>query len=178
MLFRSMVLMFGVLSAGFAKPSLKSTPQKPVSFLNDVIPALTRAGCNQGACHGAAIGKGGFKLSLRGFAPEIDHLAIVHLAKGRRINLLAPEKSLFLQKPLLELPHIGGKALKKGTQEYTILLRWLLQGAPTPDPKDAHVVALQVTPAVQSLAVKANVQLRVDALFSDGSKREIGRAHV
>ena len=33
--------------------------EQPVSFLHDVIPALTKAGCNQGACHGAAAGKGG-----------------------------------------------------------------------------------------------------------------------
>src|SRR6185503_5368450 len=47
--------------------------QRPISFVNDVIPVLTRAGCNSGTCHGAAVGKNGFKLSLRGYAPELDH---------------------------------------------------------------------------------------------------------
>lgn len=172
-LYLVILLLVSTLESGFSAPKPNSMPQKPVSFLNDVIPVLTRAGCNQGICHGAAIGKGGFKLSLRGFAPEIDHLAIVHLAKGRRLNITSPEQSLFLKKPLLELPHMGGKVLQKGSTEYNILLRWILQGTPTADPKDAHVVALRVTPAVKSLSVKSNLQLRVEALFSDGSKRDV-----
>lgn len=160
-------------SPGFTSPTAKSTAQKPVSFVNDVIPVLTRAGCNQGICHGAAVGKNGFKLSLRGYAPEIDYLAMVHLAKGRRINTTAPEQSLLLRKPLLDIPHIGGKALQKGSAEYNILRRWLAQGASAPDPQDPYVVGLRVTPSMKSLPVKANLQIRVDALFSDGSKRDV-----
>lgn len=156
-----------------ASPNEKPIVQKPISFVNDVIPVLTRAGCNQGICHGAAVGKAGFKLSLRGYAPEIDYSAIVRLAKGRRINLAHPQQSIFLRKPLLSMPHIGGKALERGSTEYTILMRWLSAGAPPPDAQDAHVVSLRVTPPVQSLAPKANLQLRVDAVFSDGSTRNV-----
>lgn len=156
-----------------ASPTVKPVAQKPVSFINDVIPVLTRAGCNQGICHGAAAGKAGFKLSLRGYAPEIDYNAIVRLAKGRRINLAHPEQSMLLRKPLLETPHIGGKALERGSVEYSILMRWLSAGAPPPDAQDPHVTALRVTPPVQSLAPKANLQLRVDAVFSDGSARNV-----
>src|SRR5579859_6728059 len=96
-----------------------------ISFVNDVVPALTRAGCNQGACHGAAQGKNGFKLSLRGFAPDLDYLAITHQAWGRRVSLAQPAQSLLLRKPLLQIPHRGGMALRRGTPEYAILRRWL-----------------------------------------------------
>ena len=42
------------------------------SFNTDVMPLLTKAGCNQGACHGKGNGQNGFRLSLRGFAPDQD----------------------------------------------------------------------------------------------------------
>ncbi|HLK57236.1 MAG TPA: DUF1549 and DUF1553 domain-containing protein [Chthonomonadaceae bacterium] len=167
-------LMLGVLaSCSAGADSVKSPAQKPISFVNSVIPVLTRAGCNQGACHGAAAGKNGFKLSLRGFAPELDYVALTRQVRGRRIDLVEPEKSLILRKGLMELPHLGGKVLQKGTPEYDILLKWLTQGAPGPDPNDPHVTGIRVSQPVQSLAPKAQVQLHVQALFSDGSSRDV-----
>src|SRR5688572_22844304 len=71
----------------------------PISFLHDVLPVMSKAGCNQGSCHGAASGKGGFKLSLRGFAPELDYLAIRREEMGRRVDLAEPTQSLILRKP-------------------------------------------------------------------------------
>jgi hypothetical protein len=147
--------------------------QKPVSFVNDVIPALTRTGCNMGTCHGAAAGKNGFKLSLRGYAPEWDYLAITRQSRGRRINTTQPEQSLLLRKPLMEVAHIGGKVLRLGTPEYDVIARWLKEGAAPPDAKDPHVTALHVTPPVQSTSPGAKLQLHVQAIFSDGSKRDV-----
>ena len=46
------------------------------SFATRILPVLTKAGCNTGACHGAATGQGGFKLSLLGYDPDQDHEAI------------------------------------------------------------------------------------------------------
>lgn len=155
------------------KPTRKNAFSKSVSFVNEVIPVLTRSGCNSGTCHGAAAGKAGFKLSLRGYAPEMDYLAITRLSRGRRIDLAQPEKSLFLRKPLLDLSHLGGLAVKKGSIEQRILLSWLKQGAPPPNPNDPHVVALRVTPPEQSLAPKSISQLKVEALFSDGNSRDV-----
>ncbi len=161
------------LAAPHKADTRKPIVQKPVSFINDVVPILTRAGCNAGACHGAAAGKGGFKLSLRGYAPEIDFDAIARLGRGRRINLAVPEQSLVLRKPLLELPHRGGMAIQRGSVEYDILSRWLKQGAPAPDFRDAHVVGLRVTPSIQSLSPHANTQLHVEAQFSNGTHRDV-----
>src|SRR5205807_4869078 len=101
-----------IRAAGNARSS-DSHPISPVSFVNDVIPALTRAGCNAGTCHGAAAGKNGFKLSLRGYAPEMDYAAITRNLSGRRVNKITPEASLVLRKPLLDVPHMGGRVIQR-----------------------------------------------------------------
>ena len=69
------------------------------SFREDVIPLLTRAGCNMGACHGKLAGQNGFRLSLRGYAPEIDHRWLTREFAGRRVDTAQPAKSLLLLKP-------------------------------------------------------------------------------
>src|SRR5439155_11371458 len=86
----------------------------PPSFRNEVIPVLTKAGCNQGACHGAQLGKGGFKLSLLGYDPDSDYTAVVKQSEGRRVVLSEPEKSLVLEKPTMGVPHAGGKRFEPG----------------------------------------------------------------
>ncbi len=54
-------------------PVARADEAKAPSFLNDVVPILTRTGCNQGSCHGKNAGQNGFRLSLRGYAPENDY---------------------------------------------------------------------------------------------------------
>ncbi|MGE3808679.1 MAG: S-layer protein, partial [Gemmataceae bacterium] len=80
-------------------------------FETDVLPVLTKSGCNTGACHGAAIGRGGFRLSLLGYDPDLDYESIVHEYQGRRINMAKPERSLLLRKPTLQVEHEGGHKL-------------------------------------------------------------------
>ena len=77
-------------------PDSSSIPQ---SFRNDVLPVFAKVGCNSGACHGALAGKGGFKLSLRGYDPMADYVAIARQTRGRRIELSDPGRSLILAKP-------------------------------------------------------------------------------
>src|SRR3954451_4957207 len=79
-----------------------------VSFVRDVMPILNKAGCTQGTCHGAAKGKNGFKLSLRGYDPEFDYRALISDLSGRRFNRADPGRSLMLLKPTAQLPHGGG----------------------------------------------------------------------
>src|SRR5262245_57098330 len=69
-----------------------------ISFRNDVMAVLSKSGCNQGACHGNANGKNGFKLSLRGEDPSWDFAALTHDTFGRRVNRLNPASSLILLK--------------------------------------------------------------------------------
>src|SRR5688500_10011406 len=146
---------------------------RSLSFINDVIPVLTRAGCNQGACHGAAAGKNGFRLSLRGYAPELDYASITRGASGRRVDKTRPERSLLLRKPLLEVAHRGGPVLKRDSVEHRILSAWLAEGAPGPIPKEARLVSLQARPRSAALAPKAQHQIKVSARFSDGSSRDV-----
>src|SRR6476646_7561373 len=96
-----------LVAAFFVATSLHA--QTPPSFVNDVEPILTKLGCNQGACHGKASGQNGFRLSLRGYAPEWDYQYITREFAGRRINMAEPEASLLLKKPLGKTPHEGGK---------------------------------------------------------------------
>ena len=49
----------------------------PIDFKTEIVPLLSRLGCNAGGCHGKASGQNGFKLSLFGFDPAFDYDAIV-----------------------------------------------------------------------------------------------------
>src|SRR5881628_595134 len=101
-------------------PNIAHAADTP-SFRNHVIPLMTKIGCNSGACHGALAGKGGMKLSLRGYAPSVDHFVITRQAQGRRVDKLEPARSLILLKPTRALPHGGGQKLEAGTPDYQIL---------------------------------------------------------
>lgn len=146
---------------------------KLVSFRNDVEPLLTKLGCNQGACHGAQHGKGGFKLSLLGFESEFDHTAIVKTAEGRRVTPFAPEESLLLLKPTLTVSHGGGKRIERGSDDYKLIVRWLEQGATAPKANDPRIVELRVTPGSLSTKLGHEQRLSVTARFDDGSTREV-----
>src|SRR4051812_46521261 len=144
-----------------------------VSFRNEVVPALTKLGCNQGACHGSQHGKGGFKLSLLGFEPDPDHTAIVKSAEGRRVTPFAPEESLLLLKPTLAVAHGGGKRMEPDAPEAGLLRLWLEQGAPGPLKEDPSVVGVKVLPDRRLLEPDQAQQLVVVAAMSDGTERDV-----
>src|SRR5579871_3859633 len=145
-----------------------------VSFRNEVMAVLSKAGCNQGACHGNQNGKNGFKLSLRGQDPAFDLDVLRHGMFGRRVNPLRPEESLVLLKATATAPHEGGKRFTSDSPEYAILARWIAQGMPA-DPTTAPVLQrIEVSPREQVLFDPADrVQLRVTAFFSDGTRRDV-----
>jgi hypothetical protein len=147
----------------------------PPSFVNDVEPILTRLGCNSGACHGKLAGQNGFKLSLRGYAPEQDHIAITRDSRGRRIAKSRPRESLILAKPLMRVPHQGGHKLTAGSPEYRILLAWIAAGAPGPSGKEPKVEGIAVEPPSRVYAANATQSLKVTARYSDGTSRDITR---
>lgn len=147
--------------------------ERPVSFVREVVPVLTKTGCNQGACHGAQHGRGGFKLSLLGFDPAFDHAQIVQSAEGRRVVLSDPERSILLAKPALVMEHGGGERLKVHSREYDILRRWLEDGAPEPEAKPPVVSALEVWPARRVLVPGESQQLLVQAVWSDGQREDV-----
>ncbi len=144
-----------------------------VSFRNEIIPILTKLGCNQGACHGSQHGKGGFKLSLLGFEPESDYISIVKSAEQRRVTPFAPEESLILLKPTLAVAHGGGKRLDSGSDAYKLLALWLEQGAPGPRDDDPRVVDLKVYPLRRLMEAGQEQRFTVVATSSDGSERDV-----
>jgi hypothetical protein len=147
--------------------------ERTIEFTREIVPILTRAGCNQGACHGAALGRGGFRLSLRGFDPEFDHPQIVQSAEGRRVVLSDPERSILLQKPAGIMEHGGGERLKISSREYATLRTWLEDGAPAPTPKDPTVKRLEIWPPARVLVPGEQQQLLVRAIWSDGLSEDV-----
>ncbi|HWA97673.1 MAG TPA: DUF1549 domain-containing protein, partial [Pirellulales bacterium] len=147
-----------------------------VSFRNDVMAVLSKAGCNQGTCHGNQNGKNGFKLSLRGQDSKGDLDILRHEQFGRRVNLVEPAGSLLLAKAVATVPHGGGRRFAIGSEEYDVLLRWIAAGMP-PDPADLpRLTKLEVTPREQVLfAPHDRLSLRTTATFSDGSVRDVTR---
>ena len=145
------------------------------SFRNDVLPVMTKMGCNSGPCHGAAAGKNGFKLSLRGYDATTDYFTLTHQALARRTDRMEPAKSLILLKPTLAVSHGGGRRFDVGSPEYKVISGWIAQGMPAPEESDAKVTEIQVLPPEASLQAGAQQQLIVTAVFSDGHTADVTR---
>ena len=148
---------------------------RPISFRNDVEPILAKFGCNSGACHGALAGKGGFKLTLRGYDANVDYHAIARHARGRRIEIGAPARSLLLTKPTGAVRHKGGVRFDVDSPEYKIISNWIAAGAPAPRSDDVRVERIEVQPNQISLTIGATNQVRVLAHYSDSSQRDVTR---
>jgi hypothetical protein len=147
---------------------------EPLSFVRDIQPILTKAGCNAGACHAKAItGQRGFRLSVLGFEPEEDYEAIVKQGKGRRVFPPAPEESLLITKGAAIVPHTGGKHLEPGSEMYQTLVRWIAEGMPYTQPNEPVLNTIAVEPSRISLKPKTAQQLKVTARYSDGSRRDV-----
>ncbi len=147
---------------------------RPVSFKLDVMPVFLRSGCNSGACHGAARGKDGFRLSLFGFDPDGDHFRLTHEVNGRRINLAMPAESLLIDKATGKVPHTGGAKIKDNDEYYQTLMRWLEADAPADAATVATPTSLEVFPPSAVLDGKGERQrLVVRAKYSDGTDRDV-----
>jgi hypothetical protein len=145
---------------------------RPVDFRTDVIAALSRAGCNQGACHGSPQGKNGFRLSLRGFDPDVDIHMLTRAEGGRRVDKAHPENSLFLLKGTGRVPHQGGVLLKHDDPSYKVLRRWVAEGCRDGGP--SALARLEITP--EKLRLKSETptqQLAVRAHFQNGEVRDV-----
>ena len=145
------------------------------SFRNDVLPVMTKVGCNSGPCHGAAAGKNGFKLSLRGYDATTDYYTLTHQALARRTDRIEPAKSLILLKPTATVAHGGGRRFDVGSPEYLVMSGWIAQGMPAPVESDAKVTEIQVLPREASLQAGAQQQLIVTAVYSDGHTADVTR---
>jgi hypothetical protein len=154
---------------------VKFDEPSPVSFRNHVQSVLAKTGCNSGACHGAAAGKNGFKLSLRGYDADADWFMITRQARGRRIVPDDPARSMLMTKPTAAIPHKGGVRFEVGSPEYNTLVRWVAEGAPPPKADDARLEKLEMLPAKLVLKPGMKQRILVRAHFSDGHVEDVTR---
>jgi hypothetical protein len=150
-----------------------NVPKSSVKFLKDIAPILDKQGCSAGMCHGKFGGQGGLNLSLLTLNPASDHEPIVHHNRGRRINLLEPDQSLFYLKPTGQIPHEGGLRFDPNSDEGLTILRWIEAGAPFEE-DEPRLRKLEIEPSTFVLSdVGQTSQLKVLAYFSDGAVEDV-----
>jgi hypothetical protein len=159
---------------GWGPAAFAADSSTRVSFRHDVVPALTRAGCNAGACHGTPQGKNGFRLSLRGYDPALDLHTLTRDAQGRRLNRSEPDASLILLKATAQVPHEGGQRFARSDVLYRLLRQWVAQGADDDSATASALDRLEVIPRERVLKEPAaSQQLQALAHYRDGSVRDV-----
>ena len=148
---------------------------RKIDFGLEIVPLLSRYGCNAGGCHGKASGQNGFKLSLFGFDAKYDHEAIVSQARGRRVFPAAPEKSLLLAKASGQVPHGGGKRWDPESEAYRVVRDWIASGAPAASPDAPRIVRLKLESRERIFKPGESHTLKVEAEYSDGAIRDVSR---
>ncbi len=144
-------------------------------FANDIVPVLSRFGCNASGCHGKAEGQNGFKLSVFGFDPAADYIALTQESRGRRVLPAIPEQSLLLLKVSGGSPHGGGVRIPRGSDEYRLLREWIALGMPVGREDAPRVTSLRIEPTEKILAVRSTQALQVTAVYSDGHEVDVTR---
>jgi hypothetical protein len=152
------------------------TDKPPTSYRNEVIPVLTKGGCNAGSCHGAAAGKNGFGLTLFGYDAKVDHRTLTRDLFGRRIDLAAPERSLLLRKATAEVTHEGGKRIQPDSESLRTLHDWIADGAKDDGETASPLVGIEVFPPQAVLVGQGQpLQILVMANYADGTDRDVTR---
>ena len=167
------VAVVGVILAGGRAPAEAAETKSPASFQRDVLPVLTKFGCNVGGCHGKLAGQNGFKLSLRGYAPELDHESITQEVNGRRVDFAFPERSLLVQKASGGVMHEGGTRFRKDSRAWQTLVEWIAARAPAPLAEEPMPVDLEVTPGTSILELGGSLNLKVLAREADGRTADV-----
>ncbi|MGL5098012.1 MAG: DUF1549 and DUF1553 domain-containing protein, partial [Planctomycetia bacterium] len=141
-------------------------------FQRHVLPAMGRLGCNGRACHGSFQGQGGFRLSLFGYDFKTDHEALAAGEKPR-IDAKTPSNSLMVRKALDKEPHEGGQRFEEGSWEHRLFLRWIEEGARSPQSPVAFD-RLEVRPTEFVFTKPGEtVQLQVIAHWADGVTEDV-----
>lgn len=153
--------------------ALRAAEPPSISFENDVLPILTRAGCMNGSCHAKADGQNGFALSIFSFDPNSDYREIVHDARGRRIFPASPDHSLLLLKATNAVPHEGDKRFEKDSEFYKVLRQWIAEGAPRSIPDEAEPAGISIEPSELIFKRGESKNLKVTLTFSDGKTRDV-----
>ncbi|GIV26210.1 MAG: surface protein [Bacteroidia bacterium] len=168
----TLVVTFGSLTAR-ATVRVEAMTDQVIDFQRDVLPVLSKAGCNITGCHGSPRGKNGFRLSLFGAEPDEDAVALARDRYSRLVNPVEPEKSLYLLKATATIAHGGGKRLDKNTDEYRLLVEWIRSGAPLDRLVDVELERLSVFPEEFLCEAGQQQQILVTAHYSDGTVRDV-----
>lgn len=159
--------------------AMLAADSRPVNYVRDVAPILNKAGCTNGTCHGAAKGKNGFKLSLRGYDPQFDYEALLYDLGGRRFNRADPARSLMLAKPTQQVAHGGGLRFEINSDYYRTIYNWIAQGVPFGDFSKDSVARLEVDPKEILMSQPGQSgAVRVTAVYADGGTRDVTREAV
>jgi hypothetical protein len=165
-----------LLSSALLRAAEQAPEGSAPRFSIEIAALLSKSGCNAGACHGNATGKGGLKLSLRNQDALFDYKALVSEHTGRRVDSFDPDRSLLLAKPLMNTAHEGGQRFTTDSPEAALLRRWLAAGAPNDPPNTPRVKSIRVTPTDLILrAPEDKFQFKVTATFSDGTEQDVTR---
>jgi Protein of unknown function (DUF1553)/Protein of unknown function (DUF1549) len=159
--------------------TVDGAPAPAVGFVRDIEPILARSGCNQGTCHGSAKGKNGFKLSLRGYDPEVDYQALVNDLSGRRFNRVAVDESLMLLKATGDVPHEGRQAIRPGSRYHGLLRQWIAEGAAFEPVAVARATNITILPETVEIDLAGRrQQFLVIASYPDGTTRDVTREAI
>ncbi|MDG2124794.1 MAG: DUF1549 and DUF1553 domain-containing protein [Verrucomicrobiales bacterium] len=148
-------------------------PDRPLSFLNDILPILSKSGCNSSGCHSKPRGRNGYMLSVFSYDPLNDYHETVHELDGRRVSPAAPEQSLLLQKPTLTLPHEGGQRFTKDSPEYHTIARWIAAGMPYQLDDEPTLERVSISPSTISVSGDSTGEITTTAHFSNGTSRDV-----
>jgi WD40 repeat protein len=154
-----------------AEPAAQPAPSP--SFIRDVLPVLSKAGCNAGSCHAKPDGQNGFKLTVFSFDPKSDYRNIVQNARSRRVFPASPAESLILLKATDTIPHEGGERFAKDSDAYRTLDRWIRGGMIYRAEGEPDLQRLAVEPPDRLYHKGETQQLRVQAHYSDGTTRDV-----
>ncbi|HEY0456917.1 MAG TPA: DUF1549 domain-containing protein, partial [Verrucomicrobiae bacterium] len=164
---------FGGKTATVLVKAAHISEHTPPSYRQEILPLLTRSGCNAGACHGKMAGQNGFRLSLRGFAPEWDYDWLTGEVHSRRIDYAFPDESLLIQKPLGRVPHQGGVRFEEGSRYHKTLLDWIAARTPGINTNETDAVRLEILPGDRIMRPGESQQLLVRAFYPDGKSRDV-----
>ena len=152
------------------------TNDTPLHFQRDILPLLSKLGCNSGGCHGKPSGQNGFKLSVFGFDSQADYDAITKEARGRRVFPADPQRSLLLRKATGTTAHGGGQRMMADSADQRMLYTWIEAGTPWGQPQAPMLKDLLVQPKEITMQPMRSQQLLVTAIYSDGSHRDVTAA--
>ncbi len=165
---------YGDLSASVPVKVQNAGVNPSPSFRNDIEPAIMKAGCNTGACHGSAQGKNGFRVSLFGFDPSMDYINLTRDNRARRLDAGNPDDSLMLRKATGDVDHEGGSRFNHDSPLYATIQRWIAEGAKDDDGPPPALTGVEILPKLSVLEGNgAQQRCVVRATYSDGTDRDV-----